>query len=244
MNELKVFENEEFGKVRTTTVNGEPFFVGKDVAEILGYSNSRKALIDHVDDEDKADGVTIRDSIGREQSPVLINESGIYSLILSSKLQNARKFKRWITSEVLPSIRKNGGYLAGQEQMSPEQIIANALVYAHKILDEKDKKIQEMKPKAEFFDAVADSKTAIPMKEVAAVLAVKGFGRNNLFEFLREKRILDKNNTPNRRYIDMSWFRTVEQKYTKPDGEVCINIKTLVYQKGIDGIRKLIEENR
>jgi len=242
MNELKVFENEEFGRVRTTIVNGEPFFAGKDVAEILGYGNPQKAIRDHVDEEDK--GVNELDTPGGKQTALFINESGLYSLIISSKMPNAKQFKRWITSEVLPSIRKNGGYLAGQEQMSPEQIIANALVYAHKILDEKDKKIQEMKPKAEFFDAVADSKTAIPMKEVAAVLAVKGFGRNNLFEFLREKRILDKNNTPNRRYIDMSWFRTVEQKYTKPDGEVCINIKTLVYQKGIDGIRKLIEENR
>lgn len=110
MNDIKIFNNEEFGDIRTVTIDGEPWFVGKDVAEILGYSNTRKALLDHVDEDDKTDGVTIRDSIGREQTPVLINESGLYSLILSSKLPTAKKFKHWVTSEVLPSIRKTGQY--------------------------------------------------------------------------------------------------------------------------------------
>ena len=101
------FENSE---VRTLTIENEPYFVGKDVATVLGYSNPRKALLDHIDEEDKLDGVTIRDSIGREQKPVVINESGLYSLILSSKLPTAKKFKRWVTSEVLPAIRQNGYY--------------------------------------------------------------------------------------------------------------------------------------
>ena len=107
MSELKVFQNEEFGAVRTMTINGEPYFVGKDVADILGYSNSRKALIDHVDEEDK-NTVTIRDGIPGNPNQVVINESGLYSLILSSKLPTAKRFKRWVTSEVLPSIRKHG----------------------------------------------------------------------------------------------------------------------------------------
>lgn len=110
MNEVQIFNNEEFGQVRTLVIDGEPWFVGKDVAEILGYSNTRKALSDHVDEEDKMDGVTIRDSIGREQKPILINESGLYGLILSSKMPNAKKFKHWVTSEVLPAIRKHGIY--------------------------------------------------------------------------------------------------------------------------------------
>ncbi len=118
MNDLQIFSNEEFGQVRTINIDSDVWFVGKDVAEILGYSNTRKALTDHVDDEDKLDGVTIRDSIGREQSPVFINESGLYSLILSSKMPNARKFKRWVTSEVLPAIRKTGHY--EMESYSPE----------------------------------------------------------------------------------------------------------------------------
>lgn len=118
MSNLQIFSNEEFGSVRTMIIDNEIWFVGKDVAGILGYSNTRKALTDHVDDEDKLDGVTIRDSIGREQSPVLINESGLYSLILSSKMPNARKFKRWVTSEVLPTLRKTGHY--EMENYSPE----------------------------------------------------------------------------------------------------------------------------
>lgn len=110
MNEMAIFKNENFGEVRTVLINDIPYFVGKDVAEILGYKNTRDALLKRVDEEDKRDGVTICDSIGREQKPVLINESGLYSLILSSKMPNAKKFKRWVTGEVLPQIRKTGNY--------------------------------------------------------------------------------------------------------------------------------------
>ena len=108
MNEMAIFKNENFGEGRTVLINDIPYFVGKDVAEILGYKNTRDALLKRVDEEDKRDGVTICDSIGREQKPVLINESGLYSLILSSKMPNAKKFKRWVTGEVLPQIRKTG----------------------------------------------------------------------------------------------------------------------------------------
>ena len=114
-NEIKIFENEEFGSVRTMEINGEPYFVGKDVAEILGYANTSKALIDHVDDEDKLNNETLS-SLG-QRGGWLINESGLYSLILSSKLPTAKKFKRWVTSEILPAIRKTGGYLANSDMM-------------------------------------------------------------------------------------------------------------------------------
>lgn len=110
MNELQIFESSEFGKIRTVEKDDVPWLVGKDVAQALGYVNPRKALSDHVDSEDKTDGVTIRDSIGREQKPILINESGLYALIFGSKLESARRFKRWVTSEVLPAIRKTGAY--------------------------------------------------------------------------------------------------------------------------------------
>ena len=122
MSELKVFQNEEFGAVRTMTINGEPYFVGKDVADILGYSNSRKALIDHVDEEDK-NTVTIRDGIPGNPNQVVINESGLYSLILSSKLPTAKRFKRWVTSEVLPSIRKHGVYAVDEVLKDPDILI-------------------------------------------------------------------------------------------------------------------------
>lgn len=120
MNQLEIFKNREFGENRTVVINAEPWFVGKDIAEVLGYSNSRKAILDHVDDEDKIDGVTIRDSIGRDQAAVVINESGLYALIFGSKMASAKRFKHWVTSEVLPQIRKNGSY---QKRLTPEEMM-------------------------------------------------------------------------------------------------------------------------
>ena len=233
-NEIKIFENEEFGSVRTMEINGEPYFVGKDVTDILGYQNGSRDINRHVDEDDR-EKVMIFDG-NQDKESIIINESGLYSLILSSKLPNAKKFKRWVTSEVLPSIRKNGGYIANQEQMTPEQIVANALIVAQNIISQKDRQIEEMKPKAEFFDTVADSKTAISMNEVAKVLDIKGYGRNNLFEFLRENKVLDRWNVPYQRYVDNGWFRVIEQHYQK-NGEPIVTTKTLVYQKGVDGIR-------
>ena len=134
---MTVFENAEFGKVRTIMIDGEPWFVGKDVAEALGYSNTRKALADHVDEDDKTDGVTIRDSIGRDQTPVVINESGVYSLVFGSKLEGAKRFKHWVTSEVLPSIRKHGMYAT---ESTLQQMINNPdmiVMMAQRMLDEK-----------------------------------------------------------------------------------------------------------
>ena len=238
MNELKIFENPEFGQVRTLIKDGQPWFVGKDVADALGYTNPRKAIADHVDADDK--DVTICDTPGGNQNVLIINESGLYSLILSSKLPTAKKFKHWVTSEVLPSIHRNGGYIAGQEKLSDAEILAKAVLVAQNVIAQKDKLIEEMKPKAEFFDAVANSKTAIPMDQVAKVLGIKGIGRNKLFEILREKKVLDRGNVPYQEYVDRGYFRVIEQKYTKPNGDTCINIKTLVYQKGVDYIRKLI----
>ena len=120
MNQLEIFKNREFGEIRTVVINAEPWFVGKDIAEVLGYSNSRKAILDHVDDEDKIDGVTIRDSIGRDQAAVVINESGLYALIFGSKMASAKRFKHWVTSEVLSQIRKNGSY---QNRLTPEEMM-------------------------------------------------------------------------------------------------------------------------
>lgn len=163
-NEVKIFENAEFGSVRIVTENGEPWFVGKDVTEILGYSNSRDALSKRVDDEDKIDGVAICDSIGRQQKPVLINESGLYSLILSSKLPKAKEFKRWVTSEVLPQIRKTGGYIPVQETDDDLTILSKAILIADKTMKEKDAIIAKQtealsiaEPKVEFYDRLMNS---------------------------------------------------------------------------------------
>lgn len=136
MNEIYHFHGQE---VRTLTIDDEPWFVGKDVADILGYSNSRKAIFDHVDDEDKTDGVTIRDAIGRNQNPIIINESGLYSLILSSKLPQAKEFKRWVTREVLPAIRRQGAYVP--ENLNEEAFIS--LFSGQKALKEQQKQLKE-----------------------------------------------------------------------------------------------------
>lgn len=191
MSEVQLF-NFENHEVRSLLVDDEPWFVGKDVAEILSYSNTRKALTDHVDDEDKMDGVTIRDSIGRNQKPVLINESGLYSLVLSSKLPSAKKFKRWVTSEVLPALRKTGQYQV--KELSGSELMAKALIEAQSVLAAKDKQIEQMKPKVVFADAVATSHTSILVGELAKILKQNGIdmGQKRLFAWLREKGYLIK----------------------------------------------------
>jgi prophage antirepressor-like protein len=235
MNDLQIF-NYNGNKVRTIQKDGEPWWVLKDVCEVLGLSSPHK-VFDRLDEDEK--GRNQIPTHGGEQEMTVVNESGLYNVILRSDKPEAKPFRKWVTSEVLPSIRKNGGYIANQENLTPEQIVANALIVAQNIISKKDKQIEQMKPKAEFFDAVADSRTAISMNEVSKVLGIKGYGRNNLFEFLRKNGILDRWNVPYQRYIDCGWFRVIEQKYTR-QGEPCVTTKTLVYQKGVDAIRKKI----
>lgn len=234
MNELQIFNNEDFGEVRTVVIEGRPWFVAKDITECLGYQNGRDALYKHVDEEDK--GVAKCDTLGGAQDLSVINESGLYSLILSSKLPEARKFKHWVTSEVLPTIRKTGGYKLPQSFSEALQLAADQ---AERI-EALKKRNEELIPKAEFFDAVTDSKTAISIGETAKVLDA-GIGQNKLFAFLRDNNILKSDNTPYQRYIDMGYFRVVEQKY-EVNGEIRISIKTLVFQKGIDFIRRLLNK--
>lgn len=193
MQNLQVFKNDEFGTVRTVTIDNEPYFVGKDVAEILGYTNSRKAIIDHVDEEDKRDGVTIRDSIGREQIPILINESGLYSLILSSKLPTAKKFKRWVTNEVLPSIRKHGMYAVDDLLNDPDMMIAvltelKAERSRNKILQGENSRLTVdntiMKPKADYFDELVDRNLLTNFRDTAKMLNIK---QNAFVKFLLDR---------------------------------------------------------
>lgn len=191
MNNIQIFKYED-NDVRTVDLNGEPWFVGKDVAAVLEYSNPRKALADHVDQEDK--GVTKCDTLGGVQELTIINESGLYSLILSSKLPTAKQFKRWVTSEVLPSIRKNGGYIAGQEQLTPSELMAKALLVANKTLAEREARISELKvqnaimqPKAEYFDELVDRNLLTSFRETAKQLGVE---EKKFISFLMEKKYI------------------------------------------------------
>ena len=235
MNELQVFNNDEFGSIRTVIIENEPWFVGKDVAEVLGYTNPSKALSDHVDTEDKLNNETLL-SLG-QRGGWLINESGLYSLILSSKLPKARKFKRWVTSEVLPAIRKTGSYNLPDFNNPAEAARAWAKEY-----EEKQKalaQVTEMKPKAEFYDDVTGSTDTIDIGSVAKVLNIPNMGRNKLFSFLREKKVLNKRNEPYQEYVDKGYFRQIETSW-EHNGTTHINLKTVVFQKGVDYIRQLV----
>jgi len=239
MNDLINFDYHG-NEVRTVTIDGDPWWVAKDVCLILGIDGENtKDSVAGLDDDEKAKISISSNRVNNLTRPVwCVNEPGLYSLILRSRKPEAKDFKRWITHEVLPRIRKTGTY-----QLSGERLIAVALVEAQKILEESKAQIAYMKPKADFYDAVAGSKDAVEMKHVAKLLD-KGIGRNRLFEFLRESGVLMADNTPYQSYIDRRYFRVIEQKYTTPEGETRINMKTLVYQKGIEFIKRLLEKER
>ena len=190
MNELQIFKYQN-NEIRTVSIDGELWFVGKDVAEVLGYSNPQKAVRDHVDNDDR----TVNESFTvNGTQAILINESGLYSLILSSKLPSAKEFKRWVTSEVLPSIRKHGGYIAGQEQLSESELLAKALVVAQRTLADRDKRIADltvqteiMQPKADYFDELVDRNLLTNFRETAKQL---GIGPKAFVEFLLKKKFI------------------------------------------------------
>ena len=226
MNEVQLF-NFENHEVRSLLLNNEPWFVGKDVADVLGYKNPNDALSKHVDSEDK-DVIAIRDTIGRNQKLVSINESGLYSLVLSSKLPSAKKFKRWVTSEVLPALRKTGQYQV--KDLSGSELMARALIEAQNVLAAKDKVIEEMKPKVVFADAVATSHTSILVGELAKILKQNGIemGQKRLFAWLREKGYLIKRqgtdyNMPTQKAMDLGLFEIKEGSYVNGSG---VNITT------------------
>ena len=235
MNEIQIFNNEEFGNIRTVNIDGEPWFVGKDVANALGYSNNRKAISDHVEEEDKRDGVTIRDSIGREQNPILINESGVYSLIFGSKLESAKRFKHWVTSEVLPAIRKTGGY---QSVPQGKELLALAVLEAKKTIEEQNHKIKEMQPKVIFADAVSASETSILVGDLAKLICQNGYqiGQKRLFEWLRQNGYLMKcgssRNMPTQRYLEQGLFEVKESNVQNPDGSIRITRTTKITGRG------------
>ena len=231
MNNLKIFQNEEFGEVRTIQVNNEPWFIASDVCRALEIANTSDA-IKRLDDDEKS-----KFNLGLSGGETnCVNEYGLYNLVLGSRKKEAKDFKRWITHEVIPQIRKTGGYHLPQTYAEALRAYADKVEQHEKLAAENAKLL----PKAEFFDAVTDSKSAISIGEVAKVLDV-GIGQNKLFAFLRDRKILDRQNIPYQEYIDRGYFRTIEQKYDVR-GEVRISIKTLVFQKGIDFIRKQLQK--
>ena len=243
MNELQIFESPEFGQVRTVVIENEPWFVGKDIANILGYANTKDAILSHVEEDDK----TI---IQRSENTTLeipnrglrfINESGLYSLILSSKLPNAKKFKRWVTSEVLPTIRKHGMYATEELLDNPD--VAIAVFTALKAEREKRKlleaQIEADKPKVIFAEAVDAAQTSILVGDLAKLLKQNGIntGQKRLFEWLRANGYLisrkgNDYNSPTQKSMELGLFEIKERTINNPDGSIRITKTPKVTGKG------------
>lgn len=252
MDGIKTFTNKEFGTVRTIVKDGEPWFVGKDVAEILGYKETAKAIRTHICAEDK--GVSVLDTPGGQQKITLINESGLYSLILGSKLPKAKTFKRWVTSEVLPTIRKTGGYVANDE-MFINTYLPNADAQTRELfrlnlstIRQLNNKIEQDKPLVDFASHIQTSEDCVSMNDMAKLATKNGIkiGRTRLFNFLREKKVLGckdgHKNMPYQRYIDTQpWFQLKESSYIQ-NGEVRIGLTPMVTPKGQSGIIRMLRK--
>ena len=246
MNDLKIFNNNEFGEVRVVEVENEPWFVGKDIAEILGYSNSKDAISTHVDEDDKqimqrSENTTLGIP---NRGLTIINESGLYSLILSSKLPDAKRFKKWVTNEVLPSIRKHGAYMTDntieEALTNPDFLIrlATELKNEKEARKNLEDKVEKDRPKVLFADAVSSSDTSILIGDLAKILKQNGYdtGQKRLFEDLRNSGFLMKNgssrNMPTQKSMEMGLFEVKETTINNPDGSIRITKTTKCSGKG------------
>ena len=235
MSSLITFENMEFGKLTVMEKDGEFFFIGKEVAEKLGYANTRDALVRHVDTDDKAD-VVFHD--GRQRrNMVSINESGLYSLILSSKLPQAKEFKRWVTTEVLPSIRKNGGYLKNQENMSNEEILANAVLLANHLIAEKEKIIEDLEPKAKYFDELVNNNLLTNFRNTAKELHIP---QKAFIQFLIDQNLIYRDKKSRLLPYAKNNKGYFEVKEWCKEGSEAVGIQTFVTQKGRNYLLLLI----
>ena len=234
MNEVKIFNSKEFGDVRTVTINGEPWFVGRDVALSLGYKDTSDALKKHVDSEDKLTRC-FADS-GQNRQMYIVNESGLYALIFGSKLDSAQRFKHWVTSEVLPAIRRTGGY----QMQAPQgkELLALAVLEAQKTIEAQNAEIERMRPKEIFAGAVTASDSSILIGDLAKLLRQNGVdtGQKRLFEQLRNEGYLMKTgssrNMPKQKYVENGFFQIKETVISNPDGSVRMTKTTKVTGKG------------
>jgi len=241
MNELQIFNSPEFGDIRTVEIDGKPYFVANDVARALGYVETAKAIRTH------CKGVSEMDipSKGGIQCMKVIPEGDIYRLIVRSKLPSAEKFETWVFDEVIPSIRKNGGYIVGQETLSDEELMAKAILVAKKKIAERDKiiekqrlKIEADKPKTIFADVVSTSHTSILIGDLAKLICQNGVqtGQKRLFQWMRDNGYLMKSgasyNMPMQRYIEQGLFEVKESSVQNPDGSVRVTRTTKVTGKG------------
>lgn len=243
MNNLTVFENPEFGAIRTVELDGEPWLVGKDVAEALGYTNPRKALADHVDDEDK--GVTKCYTPGGDQDMTIINESGLYSLVLSSKLPTARKFRRWVTSEVLPSIRRTGGYNLPKDYPSALRALADTEEKRLALLAENEAQrqvIADFEPVRQYVDTILHSKGSLATSQIAADYGISARALNRI---LHEEGIQHKVNSQwilYREHMGKGWTDSRTIQFIHSDGRPDAKMMTYWTQKGRMMIHNLLAQ--
>lgn len=234
--EIRAFENAKFGTIHALNMDGEPWFVAKDVCDALGLENSRKAAASL--DEDEKNTVTISDGIPGNPNKTIISEAGFYKLVMKSRKPEAKAFQRWVTHEVLPAIRRTGGYMAAVESETPEQTMARALLIAQETMARKDAQIAEMKPKAFFADSVSNSESAILIGQLAKLICQNGtsIGQNRLFATLRKDGYLGKRgenyNLPTQRAVEMGLLRIKERTVSNPDGSTRITRTPMVTGKG------------
>lgn len=240
MKELQIFNSEEFGEIRTVSINDEPWFVASDICKALELSNATVS-VQRLDEDEKS-----KFNLGLSGGDTnCVNEYGLYSLVLASRKPEAKKFKRWITHEVIPSIRKHGGYIAGQDTMTDDQLLAKALLVAQskiaerdQIIAQKQERIEQMKPKALFADAVSASKHSILIGDLAKLICQNGYliGQKRLFQWMRENGYLmtqgSSYNRPKQRYVEQGLFEIKESTINNPDGSVRITITPKVTGKG------------
>lgn len=236
MNKLQIF-NYNHNEVRTVQREGEPWFALKDVCQVLDLGSPHK-VAERLD-PDERNQIPLIDSLGRQQETTIINESGLYNVILRSDKPEAKPFRKWVTSEVLPSIRKTGGYIAGQESMSDSELMAKALLVAQRQIEERNKQIAAMQPKALFADAVSASSTSILVGELAKLLKQNGvdMGQKRLFQWLRDNGYLIKQqgvsrNMPTQRSMEMGLFEIKESTHLDSNGNNIICKTPKVTGKG------------
>lgn len=227
-------------KVRTVVIDGEPWFVGSDVCVVLEYANAPQAL-GKLDEDEK--GIWSVDTPGGKQAMIVVSEAGLYSLVLRSRAPKAKPFRRWITHEVIPSIRKDGMYVAPALLNDPEHLlrVTTRLVEEHRARLVAEAKVEELAPKASFYDEVASSDDTQSIRDVAKIL---GTGQNRLFAWLRGNGILMSDNRPYQAYIDQGYFRVIEQTWQDRDGNVHLTSKTLVTGRGLPWIERRFHAER
>ena len=241
MNEMQIFRNQEFGAIRTlTNERGEAMFCAKDVAEALGYNNPLKAVRNYVAQEDK--GVNKMGTPGGMQPTIFINESGLYSLILSSKLDSAKRFKHWVTSEVLPSIRKNGGYMMASPDESDEVILARALQIMQATLARRDEQIAKLKPRAEYADHVLDSISCFTVTQIGKELNMTGHDLNMLLCRMGIQYPQSGQYLLYADYARQGLAKNRNFEYHTPDGELKTRTYLVWTERGREFIHRLVDE--